>query len=324
MSAAKELRQRIEGCELQHPSFVELFDALEQRIVDARSGFAARIEWVLGPSRVGKTMLINALARCHPEEKIQGKRHVPVLVVPIPPNISPKLLPISVLLALGVPLPQRGITTGVMFNRMLDQLRLAQTRVLIFEEASHLVEPGARVPPRAAGDWFKSVADILNMTLILFGVPRLERLFDSNEQFRLRASSRREFRPYDLRQEAEQRAFATCVHTYAELFRRSGWPIELPLPNLVAQCGLLSGGLIGVVSRFMQEMASQLAKAGPRTLSWTDCQRVARAVESAGHPDFPAFHAEAVSMIALHQAHTHVLETNGLPVRRVERINGGT
>lgn len=206
-----------------------------------------------------------------------------------------------------------------MFNRMLDQLKLAQTRVLIFEEASHLVELGARVPPRAAGDWFKSVADTLNMTLILFGVPRLERLFDSNEQFRLRASSRREFRPYDLRQVEEMQAFATCVHTYAELFRKSGWPLALPLSELVAQCGLLSGGLIGVVSRFMQELASQLAKAHPRTLSWADCQRAAQAVESAGHPDFSPFKREFVNLIELHQAHVNVLETNGMSVKRLDQ-----
>lgn len=72
MSAAKELRQRIEGCELQHPAFVELFEILNQRIEGARDGFAARIEWVTGPSRVGKTMLINALLRGHLEEKIRA------------------------------------------------------------------------------------------------------------------------------------------------------------------------------------------------------------------------------------------------------------
>ena len=59
--------------------------------------------------------------------------------------------PASVLMALQVPIPRLGLTSGVMFNRMVDQLRLAQTRVIIFEEASHLVEAGARVPPRAAG-----------------------------------------------------------------------------------------------------------------------------------------------------------------------------
>ncbi|MGE4125637.1 MAG: TniB family NTP-binding protein [Pusillimonas sp.] len=317
MTTAKELRRQIESCELQHPAFMELLNVMKGRVEDAREGFSSRIEWAVGPSRVGKTMLINALSRMNPETKVDGKRHVPVLVVPVSPNISPVLLPTSVLMALGVPLPQRGITSGVMFNRMVDQLRLAQTRVLIFEEASHLVEPGTRVPPRAAGDWFKSVADTLNMTLLLFGVPRLERLFESNEQLRLRASAKREFRPYDLRQAGQQQAFASCVRTYADLFARAGWPIQMPLKALVLQCYLLSGGLVGVLSRFMQELASQMMYESPREITIQDCGSAANSIESAGHPDFPAFRVDDVSTVSLSAAHAHVLETNGMSMPRI-------
>jgi len=317
VSQAKELRRRIEGCELPHPAFMELFGILKQRIDDAIEGFASRIEWVVGPSRVGKTMLINALSRIHQEVRVDGARQVPVLVVPVSPNISPVLLPTSVLMALGVPLPQRGITSGVMLDRMEEQLKLAGTRVLMFEEASHLVEPGARVPPRAAGDWFKSVADHLNLTILLFGVPRLGRLFDSNEQLRLRASARREFRPYDLRSPAEQMAFASCVRTYMELFREAGWPIALPLESLVTQCYLLSGGLVGVLSRFMQELACQMAYENPRAVTIDDCRFAGASIEAAGHPDFPGFQRTEVSAVELNAAHAHVLETNGMSVRRV-------
>ena len=324
MNSAKVLRRRIEGCELQHPAFMELFSLLKQRIEDARGGYASRIEWVVGPSRVGKTMLINALSRSNPEIRVDGKRNVPVLVVPIPPNISPVLLPTSVLMALGVPLPLRGSTSGVMFNRMIEQLRLAQTNVLIFEEASHLVEPGARLPPRAAGDWFKSVADSLNITILLFGVPRLERLFVSNEQLRLRASAKREFRPYDFRSQEEQMAFASCVRTYIELFKETGWSIDLPMQVLVLQCYLLSGGLIGVLSRFMQELASQMAYESPRALTLEDCRSAASAIESAGHPDFPGFEKVDVTPIELNLAHAHVLDTNNMSVRRIVSLQGAS
>lgn len=313
-SNARELRKKIEDCELPHPAFMDLVDLMQERIQDAREGGASRIEWVVGPSRVGKTMMINTLARMNPETKVDGKREVPVLVIPIPPNISPVLMPASVLTALGVPIPRLGITSGVMFNRMIDQLRLAKTRVLIFEEASHLVEPGAKLPPRAAGDWFKAAADALNLTLILVGVPRLQRLFESNEQLRLRASARREFRPYDMRDAAQQRTFASCVGTYADLFKRSGWPFELSLNDLVLQCYLLTGGLIGVLSRFVQELASQLRRERPRPITIEDCRAASDSVESAGHPDFPAFSGSDISPVALHAAHGYVLESNTMSI----------
>lgn len=323
MNTAHEVKKKIEALEIQHPLFADLHDALNDRIQDALDGDAARIEWVVGPSRIGKSMLINTLSRSYPEKTVFGKRHVPVLVVPISPNISPKLLPASVLLGLGLPVPPRSITSGVLGDRIRDQLRLANTRVVIFEEASHLVEPGARVAPRAAGDWFKSLADDLNMTLILFGVPRLIKLFESNEQLRLRASARKEFRPYDMRDRADQLAFASCVRAYADLFKRAGWSIDLAFKDLVLHCYLLSGGVVGVVSRFMQELASQMRRKQVRPITLEDCRAAAGNIEGMNHPMFSAFYEEEVSAAALHAVHAHVLEMNAMAlpeIREARRV----
>lgn len=315
MNNALELRRRIENCELPHRFFVEHYTALKRRIDDTLAGLAPRVDWVVGPSRVGKSMLLNALASEYPAQRIGNARHVPVLTVPVSSSISSKLLPISVLSALDVPLPQRGLTSGVMFNRMADQLRLAKTKVLLWEEASHLVEPGSRVPPRASGDWFKDVYEQLGVTLIMFGVPRLQRLFESNEQLRLRASTRREFRPYNFKSEQEQQDFSSCVRTYAVLFSEAGWPIHVEFDSLVKNCYLLCGGLVGVLSRFMQELASQIAYETPRALTFADCARAAQAIESGAHPHCPPFVNEVVMAIELNQAHAHVLEFSGMALR---------
>lgn len=317
MSQASELRKAIETCELQHAAFQKHADVLLGRIEDALAGYSPRIEWVVGPTRVGKTMLINLLARQYPATRLEGKKCVPVLVVSTPAGISPTMLPSSVLSSLGVPLPQRSSNAGVMFSRLCDQLRMAGTKVLIFEEASHLVEPGARVPPRGAGDWFKSLVDTLGITVFMFGVPRLERLFASNEQLRLRASTRREFRPYDARNPSEFREFAVCVNTYAQLFKKHGFPIELELATLVQHCYLLSGGLVGLLSRFMQELACHMAHEMPRTLTFADCAAASQQVETTGHPEFTAFTRIEVSAIELTQAHIHTLEVNEMAPLRV-------
>jgi hypothetical protein len=317
MTPAKQLRIAIETCEIQHPLFMRQFNPLRQRIEAALDGAASRIERVVGPSRVGKSMLAGALKRVAPESRIQGRRQVPVVVVKIPTPVTPLMLPSSVMTALGLPV-QRSMTPGALVNRMQDQLKLAGTRVVIFEEASHLVEPGARVPPRAAGDWFKVLAEN-DLTLFLFGVPRLERLFAHNEQLRMRASASRQFLPYDSRVPEQMKAFHACVATYVNLFREHGYPIELPTPAMTYQTYLTCGGLVGILSRFMQELADKMAYEAPRPVTVADCKAAVDDIETAGAPNRRGFdkpndaHLE-VAPAALHQAYVHVMHDNDLAV----------
>lgn len=316
MTPAQKLLVAIETCELPHPHFMEHFQPLKQRVENALAGRASRIERIMGPSRVGKSMLINALVREFGETKIDGRRRVPVLVVPVPTPATTLELPKSVVAALGMPV-QRSITSGAMGTRMLEQLKLVGTRVIIFEEASHLVEEGSRVPVRAAADWFKALADSHNLTLFLFGVPRLKILFDNNEQLRLRASATRLLLPYDSRIAGDMGAFHSCVAAFANLFAEHGFPIVLSPTALTYQCYLLSGGLIGIVSRFMQELADRMATEAPHTLTFADCQEALKGVTATGSPNFPAFQSpdtveNAVSPAALHQAFLQVMRDNDL------------
>lgn len=322
MTPAQQLRRDIETCELPHPTFVEHLTALKRRIDDALSGFAPKIVRVPGPSGVGKSSLIATLSRAYPESRVDGRRHVPVLVVEVPQSATAKLLPKSVLRALGIQVPAR-MTAGVMFDLMVTQLRLAGTRIVIFDEISHLVDEGSRVPPRAASDWLKSLTDTLGTTLILFGIPRLERLFAANEQLRRRACPARIFLPYDASDSQQMLAYSSCVATYSRLFAAAGYPIEVLHRVLTQQTYLLTGGLIGVLADFMRELASLMAHEAPRAITYADCQKALEDVSHAGSPHQFAFRNAGmegvdVELMALKQAYVHVLTSNtaSVPVRK--------
>jgi hypothetical protein len=322
VTPAQQLRRNIETCELPHPMFVEHLATLKRRIDDALAGFAPKIVRVPGPSGVGKSSLISTLSRDYPETRIDGRRHVPVLIVQVPQSATAKLLPKSVLRALGIQVPS-SMTAGAMFDLMVTQLRLAGTRVVIFDEISHLVDEGSRVPPRAASDWLKTLADTLDMTLILFGIPRLERLFSANEQLRRRAYPARNFLPYDASDAQQMAAYISCVTNYARLFAAVGYPIDVRPRVLTQQSYLLTGGLIGVLADFMRELASLMADKAPRTITYADCQKAREDVSHAGSPHKLAFQDSGiedvgVEPIALKQAYVHVLTSNttSVPVRK--------
>ncbi len=322
MTPAQELRKAIEGCELPHPMFNEHLEALKRRIDDTLVGFAPKIVPVPGPSAVGKSTLINKLRRDYPETRIEGRRQVPVLIVQVPQSATSKRLPKSVLHALGIQVPST-MTEGTMSELMKRQLGLAGTRVAIFDETSHLVDEGARVPPRAASDWFKSLSDALDMTLILFGIPRLERLFAANEQLRNRACPAHNFRPYDASDPAHWTAYAACVQNYAHLFAAAGYPFSVAIRTVTEQSYLLTGGLIGVLAHLMRELASLMADEPPRPITYEDCCAAAASVNHAGSPHILAFEDPCiddaiVESAALKQAYAYVLTNNraSVPVRK--------
>ncbi|UTH75648.1 TniB family NTP-binding protein [Chromobacterium sp. IIBBL 290-4] len=323
----KQLRIALETCELPHPQFLAHFKPLRQCIEDAMDGAASRVEQLVGPSRAGKSMLIEKLKRDYPETKVNGRRQVPVLVVELETPVSPRLLPSCVLAALGLPVPENA-RMGALNARMQKQLDLAGTRVVLFDEVNHLVERGTRVLPPEAGDWFKVLADKQRRTLVLSGTPLVERMVQQHTQLRMRASAPRRLMPYDSRVPDQLQAFHACVATYANLFKEAGFPIALPASALTYQCYLLSGGLIGVLSKFMRELVRHMAYETPRALTFADCQAAVRTIEVSGSPRFPAFERPEVVMTdtapaALHQAFVQVMHDNDIPVPLIpERVGG--
>jgi hypothetical protein len=239
---------------------------------------------------------------------------MPVVVAKVPEQVSPQHLPGSVLHGLGMPVPTGNV--GAVRQRMLGQLKRAGTKVILFEEASHIVDVGTKVPPRAAGDFFKTLADE-RFAIMLFGVPRLSRLAN-NEQLRLRSSKPRCFLPYDCRIPEDRSSFAACLQSYLQKFANAGWPIGVSLEDMFEQCYLLTGGLIGVLSAFMQTLAEKRLNDVPRTLTWQDCAEAAAEVEAGGDGRWPAFRGTQVSPAQMLRAHGHVLESNLMSMREVQ------
>lgn len=313
MNTAIKLLQDLEQLEVQHPHYVSLLEHLQTRLMLAKNGMKTKVEWVIGPSRVGKSMLINALARANAAVRVNGILQMPLVVAKVPEQVSPQHLPGSVLLGMGLPVPSGNV--GAVRQRMLAQLKRAGTKAVLFEEASHIVDTGTKVPPRAAGDFFKTLSDE-GFAVILFGVPRLSRLRD-NEQLRLRSAVPRVFAPYDSRIPEDRASFAACLNAYLQIFKQAGWPFGLGLQEMFEQCYLLTGGLIGVLSAFMQSLAEHRLNDMPRTLSWADCKAAADEVEGAGDKRWPAFKDRLVGASQLMYAHAQVLETNLMPIRDI-------
>ena len=320
MREIAKLRSVLTDTEMRHPRFNELHLQMRERIEAAIAGFEVPVECIVGPTRVGKSRLVDALAREFPSQRVEGRLSVPVLRVALDSGVSTTELPGSVLGALGVRPPK--VRAGALTRLMRDQLQLAGTKVLLLDEASHLVEKGVKVTSQEVTDWLKTLVEKQNIALLMFGVPRLVTLLDSNEQLKHRSLRPIEFRPYDFRFPEEQKAFIACVRTYADMFREAGVPIEVPIQVLVPNCYLLSAGAIGILRRFMQELAVRAGRKGLQTVTFADCAAVAASFHLAGPAQHAPFKKEEVALIELSAVHSHFLDKDGMAALPAEPYVG--
>lgn len=268
MSTRTELRRAIDVTIVTHPTFVTHEDRLARLLEEHRDGIEPGIDMLLGPSRIGKSEILRRLAAKYPERRENGRLIKPVLFVSVPAGTSPKDLPVSVMQALGVPVPRERSRTGVLFSTMLDKLRLAQTIAILFDEASHLVDVGSRIPPRQASDWFKSLFDAARVSIVISGVPRLRRLLETNEQLRGRCQRPLELMPYRWDHVNERQIFAGCAQAFLRVFKAHACPVEpsINTDTLMRHLYAASAGNVGMLSNFFKALSREALEPGPLDL----------------------------------------------------------
>ena len=304
------LLKSIDECLVLHPRFVEIFDTLTTRIDRALDGDQQPFSWVTGPSRIGKSQLCHELAAKYPPVMVNGQRRISVLVVSSPTSTTAKSLPASVLRALGVHVPPKYKSAQALDAFLLEQLLLAGTRVIVFDEASQTVEKGASLNAFSVGEWLKKGFNENGLSQVLLGVPRLEKLTKANQQTRARSFKQIDWRPYDATIAAELDSYAGVVNTFLDVFKQEGWGFGISEEAMALNCYLQSPGLVGGLKDFLKEVARSLNKQAPRVLTIEDFRRAADVLESHGHPQYPPFQKENVTMVELAEAFKRVMLDN--------------
>ncbi|MFV3412993.1 TniB family NTP-binding protein [Pseudomonas sp. NY15436] len=232
-----------------HRRFIAAEGAMNEVLVRARAG-DPQILPIVGPSRVGKSTLLRSLPSSLP-----GTATRETLIVTSPKHFSRRALPDACLKALGM-LPNLYRNQVMADHALLQGLRQAGTRLIVFDETQHMLERGGSTTVRAAGDFLKTLFDEAGCGLLLVGLPSLMGLFDANEQ--LAGRSRREFEYYPYQwQGAEFQAFRGALAGALEALVELGWSTFSADDYEFAQrMYLASAGRYGVVHRLFQEVVS--------------------------------------------------------------------
>lgn len=266
-TVGNRIRARLETLTIAHPAYSECQSALMETVTDTLEGREPSIEFLLGPSRCGKTELLRSIESRFPRKRENGTLIVPVLYVSVRSCATLKALPLSIMRALEAPAVRHRESFDELCERMYRQLRLSKVIVILLDEASHLVEEGKRAPCVTTADFFKEVFSIAgNISLVFAGIPRLRELLEASPQLRYRSRAPLELMPYRWDLHESRLAFAGCVKQCISIFEEEGCPPMVPLGILAAHLYAVSAGHIGLLLEFLKSTARSIKEPQPLTL----------------------------------------------------------
>ena len=274
-------------------------------------GFNPCFEVLLSPSRCGKTEVLEAIAREYPVTKIDGIRNTPVLIVYVPSGGGTRALDEAVIRALGVHPPKNVAGENGLKEFMFTQLKNANVRVILFDEASHLVEKGARIVSAAASDWFKVLhTKAVNIGVVMSGIPRLQRLIDANVQLRNRVSKPIVLPPYRYDDPEHRKAFTNCVAAFVAEFEERGCTLKVNFNDMVRHCYAASAGHVGLLADFFCALAQTVT--APCDITFELCEKASRTRNLPGNGNVQPFHDIKINDLQLMEVLSSELDQYGL------------
>lgn len=138
---------------------------------------------LVGESGVGKSTLLAMYANKHPPIEHEEFTEVPVLYAALGPTPTPKTLAHTLLKALGDQKWYMGREVELS-ARLVFLIKQCHVRLVIIDEANHLIDRGGEKTLHTAADWIKRLVDATRVSFVLAGIPRTARLLDTNDQLR--------------------------------------------------------------------------------------------------------------------------------------------
>ncbi|NWD69170.1 TniB family NTP-binding protein [Pseudomonas gingeri] len=144
---------------------------------------------IMGPSGVGKSVLVKKYVNSVNTERAIEKERLPILYLDMPSAPTKKNLGAALLKALDDPYANMNSESAeAKFSRVVKLLDSLSVELVILDEAQHLVDY-KRGDAYEAGDWIKSLINNSKVSVVLVGMTRLEGLKRVNAQFRRRFSA---------------------------------------------------------------------------------------------------------------------------------------
>lgn len=248
---------------VDHREFVKA-EAKIERFVEKCAARSTRSStaWLLGLPRFGKSHAAKRVLGLKSVEQssvaeVDGQK---IAYVVLNPGASATSVCVDILQALGDHYPRRNSLAELKVS-VANRIRGLGISGICFDEVQHTTMEGKTKSTFAFSEDFKAFRDSLpGIPMIYLGLPAAAELRDVNAQFKDRTSAPDYLLPYFWGNTEDRIAFIQAVNAFIKplecvnFIDRQTEQGGKQLLHFISSMYLLSGGRIGIIHRFMQEL----------------------------------------------------------------------
>lgn len=240
----------IEQRRLLFPAFEDAYRRITRIHRMALAGNRPRHLMILGPSGAGKSSVLEEYSRYFPITEESEFRRIPVLRVEIKSSPTVRSVAEDILKAMGVPMAYRG-TVNEKTDRVISSLQKLRVELLMLDEVQHLLGATKRsFGSNNETEWLKTLLNLIEIPVVLAGLPYGQALLHTNEQLRRRLDGICKLEPFTVEDEDAAADFAGVVSWFdAEI--HDGHPIGLHEGDMLYRLYYATNGLIGYLSKLL-------------------------------------------------------------------------
>ncbi|MFM0371059.1 TniB family NTP-binding protein [Paraburkholderia aspalathi] len=171
---------------------------------------------LIGESGVGKSTLLIRFRDLHPLVEHEEFTEIPVLYIKVTPSCTPRKLAGLLARALGSPFWNKG-KEEELTDQVKCLLKACKVKLVILDEANHLVDRGGEKTQHNTADWIKTLSDDVHISFVLAGIPRIEKLNHTNDQLRGRFREVIRVHRFSIANESAELEFRSVLAAFRKL-----------------------------------------------------------------------------------------------------------
>jgi hypothetical protein len=266
----EELIKYVDQMLVNHTAFIKAISSLQQAFKVAPSITDPFGLFIVGESRTGKSRVIEEFMSERPALRTDESLEISVVKVIVPSKPSVKGLAAEILRAMGDPMADKG-TEQLMTARLLLLLKHCKVRMLILDEAQHLIDKTSKYSLiHHVSDWLKNLMNQSKVVVVIAGLEYAKTILSQNEQLRGRFASQIQMPRFDWRNDESRAEFLGLMAGFSEyLSERFNIP-DLGSNEVALRFYLASGGLIGYVMNILRKTVWNAVQRGEVTIELED------------------------------------------------------